>query len=241
MDGIDLKVKEFSLALNKYETQKKYFYIHLVCASLVVFLQALSFSLIFLDAKFSWLQLLISIPVAFILADFINGLIHMIMDNNTHYTSIVGPLIAVFHLHHAKLKYLPKPVPLIYFHESGFKIWLAVYLCILVFLQVFFNIAVMWLLIGAFFAVFSSMAEVSHYLCHNYNNQKGFIAWLQKNHILLNKSHHLPHHREDNIQYAFLNGLTDPVLNLIAASCCKGYKNHADFHVALYTRDLSKC
>ena len=62
------------------------------------------------------------------------------------------------------------------------------------------------------------------------------IAWLQSKRILLYKPYHLQHHRDDNIQYAFLNGMTDSLLNIIARYCFKGYKNHADLHVSLYIK-----
>ena len=48
---------------------------------------------------------LIYFIIAYILTDFINGLVHMYMDNNAHYSSIIGPLIAAFHLHHRQPQY----------------------------------------------------------------------------------------------------------------------------------------
>jgi hypothetical protein len=239
-NDLELKVVQFSRALKKYETRKRYRYIHLACAYWIVLLQVGSLILIFQEPTISLKKCLLSIPLAYILADFFNGLTHMIMDNNTRYQSLFGPFIAVFHLHHAKLKYQTRPLLHVYFYESGFKLWLVVYLFILILLQLFVPLNSIWYLIGAFFAVFSSFAEVSHYLCHNFNKKKGVIAWLQRNRFLLYKPYHLNHHRADNIQYAFLNGVSDFLLNIIARYCYKGYKNHADVHVAYYIKETLK-
>ena len=46
--------------------------------------------------------------------------------------------------------------------------------------------------------------------------------------------HHKHHHLSDNINYAFLNGITDPILNKIALYLYNGYKNNADLHVLAY-------
>ena len=241
-NDLELKVVQFSRALKKYETHKRYGYTHLVCSCLIVLLQMGSLILVFLEPTFSMSKCLLSIPLAYVLADFINGLIHMFMDNNTRYKSPLGPFIAAFHLHHAKPIYQKRPLLQVYFHESGFKLWLVVYLLIIILLQIFVPINSIGYLIGTFFAVFSSLAEVSHYLCHNSNSKKGVIAWLQRNRFLLYKPYHSHHHRSDNIQYAFLNGMTDSLLNIIARYCYKGYKNHADLHISIYIKNFKeKC
>ena len=71
---------------------------------------------------------IVSLVSAFFLADLINGLVHMYMDNNDNYDSLPGPLIAAFHLHHRTPLYKKNPLLLVYFNESGSKIWLAVFL-----------------------------------------------------------------------------------------------------------------
>jgi hypothetical protein len=225
---LELKTDQFSLALKKYETHKRYSYIHFACALFIVLSQIASLILVFSQPSRSFSPYLL----AYLLADFFNGLTHMIMDNNTQYQSALGPFIAAFHLHHAKLQYKTRPLFAVYFYESGFKLWLVVYLFTLILLQLFFPHNGVGYLVATFFAVFSSVAEVSHYLCHNFNSKKGVVAWLQRNRVLLYKPYHVQHHREDNIQYAFLNGMTDFLLNLIARHCFNGYKNHADLHVA---------
>lgn len=173
--------------------------------------------------------------VAYILTDFINGLVHMYMDNNTQYTSVVGPFISAFHLHHAR-RYKPKHPLKVYFYETGTKFWLLVYLIGLAFSQHYlllnYSVNVCLVSIG----ILSSIAELSHYWCHNATKKNKFISLLQKYHILLPKKHHAAHHLHDNTHYAFLNGVTDPLLNKISRYYYKGYKNHADQHAAAYIR-----
>jgi len=45
------------------------------------------------------------------------------------------------------------------------------------------------------------------------------------------------HHRLDNVNYAFLNGMTDPLINWIAAVYYHGYQKTTDQHTALYIKD----
>ena len=53
--------------------------------------------------------------------------------------------------------------------------------------------------------------------------------------LLLSKRHHARHHRDDNVNYAFLNGLSDPMLNAIARRCSRGYRSTTDLHYAAYS------
>jgi sterol desaturase/sphingolipid hydroxylase (fatty acid hydroxylase superfamily) len=80
--------------------------------------------------------------------------------------------------------------------------------------------------------ILSSVAEVSHYLCHTSNSQLTLI--FSKYGLLLSKKHHARHHLEDNVNYAFLNGWSDQLLNLIAKQFYPGYKNTTDRHYANY-------
>lgn len=176
---------------------------------------------------------LLTFAAAYVLADLVNGLVHMYMDANDDYESLAGPLIASFHLHHKTPRYKRKPLIQVYFHESGSKIWLVFFLAL----------ATAGVSLGAltgaaaygawYFSVLSSVAEVSHYLCHV--PQSGAARFLGKAGVLLPIRHHMRHHVEDNVNYAFLNGMTDPLLNVIARFVSRGYKNTTDTHYALYT------
>jgi hypothetical protein len=42
---------------------------------------------------------------------------------------------------------------------------------------------------------------------------------------------------QDNVSYAFLNGLTDPLINHIASRFYRGYKQNTDLHYATYVMD----
>jgi sterol desaturase/sphingolipid hydroxylase (fatty acid hydroxylase superfamily) len=81
--------------------------------------------------------------------------------------------------------------------------------------------------------VLSSIAEVSHYLCHSSNSRLAMSVGNLR--VLLPKRHHARHHLEDNRNYAFLNGCTDPLLNLIASLVYPGYKQTTDTHYALFS------
>ncbi len=173
--------------------------------------------------------------IAWLLADFFNGLVHMLMDNNDRYDSTAGPLIANFHLHHKIPRYTPHPLPMVYFVESGFKVWLAPCLAMIALLMQAGWLSPMLLHILVYIGILSSVAEVSHYLCHN--SVSPLAMFLGNCRILLSKRHHAVHHIKDNVSYAFLNGLTDPLINLIAAKFFRGYKQNTDLHYATYAMD----
>ena len=169
---------------------------------------------------------------AWLLADFVSGLVHMHMDNNDRYDSLAGPLIANFHLHHKIPRYTPHCLPEVYFVESGSKVWLAPCLAVIALMTLFDGLNPLLLYILVYTGVFSSIAEVSHYLCHT--SVSPLAMFLGNCRILLSKRHHAVHHIQDNVSYAFLSGLTDPLINYIAARFYRGYKNNTDLHYASY-------
>lgn len=179
------------------------------------------------------LRQILALVAAYLLTDFINGLVHIYMDNNDRYESLDGPLIANFHLHHKTPVYKKRNLLLVYFMETGSKVWLVGYLLSVVALQSLLEINSVVLYTLVYIGILSSVAEVSHYLCHSSTSKTA--ALLAKIGLLLSKRHHAPHHLRDNNGYAFLNGFSDPLLNLIAAACCKGYKQQTDLHYAQYT------
>ena len=176
---------------------------------------------------------LVALVVAYLLTDFINGLVHMYMDNNDRYESIDGPLIANFHLHHKTPMYTKRNLLVVYYMETGSKVWLVGYLLLVVALETLFEINSTLLYILVYIGILSSLAEVSHYLCHS--SRSPVALFLARIGLLLTKRHHATHHLRDNNGYAFLNGFTDPLLDLIATACCTGYKQHTDLHYAQYT------
>lgn len=176
---------------------------------------------------------LIAILCAYLLTDFINGLVHIYMDNNDRYDSLVGPLIANFHLHHKIPLYKKNNLLIVYFNESGSKVWLVGFLAIVALLPEVTAIDPTVMQILVYTGILSSIAEVSHYLCHSSTSPTAiFLARIG---LLLSKRHHAGHHLQDNTNYAFLNGFTDPLLNLIAARFYGGYKQNTDLHYAHYT------
>lgn len=232
------KAKEFEVAMSHFNSNVFYRKINYVVSIAVIILQLISIDGLYNNYKIDIIDPFNSVIVflfSYVMTDFINGLIHMYMDNNVKYSSVFGPFIAAFHLHHKKPIYKRKSILRVYFDESGAKYWLPVYLALVIYLQnnllLSFNLNLCLTSIG----ILSSIAEVSHYLCHNSKKNNVIINILQKYKILLPKEHHKIHHCHDNVNYAFLNGVSDPVINIIASVLYDGYKNNADKHVMFYT------
>lgn len=234
-DDLTVKVDAFSKAIKTYQTHWFYRHCGEVVSSFIVLLQIITLIKLYQTYDHTNLFILIFIfIIAYSITDFVNGFVHMMMDNNTHYTSLVGPFIAAFHLHHATPKYTKRHPVKVYFDESGSKFWLLVYLLLLVLAQhtwsLNYRIDFGLVCVG----ILSSVAELSHYWCHNATKKNKIIKYLQAHHILLSNKYHAIHHTADNIQYCFLNGMADPLINRIARHWYKGYKQHADQHVAAY-------
>jgi len=234
---LQLKIKEYKTAIEKYNNIAWYRGIEVLASMIVITLQSATIMNLFYHHKTTGIiAIILTVFIAYVVTDFISGLVHMIMDNNTNYSSIVGPFVATFHLHHHKLTYQNKHPIKIYFYESGHKFWLVIYLLLLFIIQCFINLSFCLNLCLITISLMSSLSELSHFWCHNSPQAKGVIGLLQKYRILLSMNHHKFHHRDDNTHYAFLNGMTDPVLNVLANYLFKGYKNHTDKHVAAYVR-----
>lgn len=222
---------QFADAMRRYESQRIYFWFN-KAVSLFNVISQLSLLAYSFTLQLGAGERVLAFVAAFILADFINGLAHLIMDHNAHYSSVAGPLIAAFHLHHDTPRYHQKPLWQVYVDESGFKVWLVFYLAAVMVLLSSLAIPHFLQVLLINFAVLSSLAEVSHYLCHN--SQSAVVKVLQRFWLILPKQHHLKHHKYDNVNYAFLNGMTDPLINVIAAVFYQGYRDNTDQHVDLY-------
>lgn len=228
------KQRQFNTAIEKYNNSRGYHMFDMLVASVNICLQAW---LLWRSWHFSIGigRQLAALMIAWVLADFVNGLVHMYMDNNDRYDSLAGPLIANFHLHHKTPLYKRKFLPMVYFVESGSKVWLAPVLAVTALLSLSAQINPFLFCILVYTGILSSVAEVSHYLCHT--SRAPLAMLLGDCGILLAKRHHAGHHLQDNVNYAFLNGLTDPVLNLIARRFSRGYKQHTDLHYATWQAD----
>jgi len=236
--AIDLDLAEkqhqFNAAIERYNTRAGYKLFNIAVSSVNISLQIwLLWQLrtVPISAAGQAAALLIS----WLLADFVNGLVHMYMDSNDRYASSAGPLIANFHLHHKIPRYTPRSLPVVYFIETGFKVWLAPFLVVTALLAGSSWLPPLLLHILVYSGILSSVAEVSHYLCHNSVSPLAML--LGDCRLLLSKKHHAVHHLQDNVSYAFLNGLTDPLLNPIARRFFRGYKQNTDLHFATYTMD----
>lgn len=226
------KQEQFNRAMERYSSQARYaLFGHLISTANITLQLYLLYRVCPLSIGPLWQ--LVALAAAYLLTDFINGLVHMYMDNNDRYESIDGPLIANFHLHHKTTVYTQRNLLLVYFLETGSKVWLVGYLLLVVLLQALFEINSTVLYTLVYIGILSSVAEVSHYLCHS--STSPVAMFLARIGLLLSKRHHAPHHLRDNISYAFLNGFTDPLLDLIARACCRGYKQHTDLHYAQYS------
>lgn len=204
------KQEQYRRAMEKFEGHPVYRNLGAVVATVIVVLQAVCLALLPWDeASLLWLPLLV---VAYVLADFVNGLIHMAMDHADNYSSVIGPLVAAFHRHHHMPQYRDRPVLVVLLAENSMKVWLAVYMVLLVATLGHLPVELGVLLLA--FSLLSSVAELSHYLCHN--STHGFVRALQRARILLHPDHHRLHHAAENTHYAFLNGMTNPLVNWIA-------------------------
>jgi sterol desaturase/sphingolipid hydroxylase (fatty acid hydroxylase superfamily) len=223
------KQEQYRRAMDKFEHHLVYRNLGTVVAAVIVLLQAVCLALLpWGAATLAWIPLFV---LAYVLADFVNGLIHMVMDNTADYTSVIGPLVAAFHRHHHVPKYRDRPVLIVLLAENSMKNWLAVYMLGLVAVLGFLPPALAFTLLA--FSLLSSVAELSHYLCHNSTHR--FVRALQSARILLHPNHHRMHHEADNTHYAFLNGMTNPLVNWIAKRVYPGgYVETTDAHSAPY-------
>ena len=112
------KQQQFNAAMDKFEHMPVYVLIGNTVSFVNVTLQAVLVVLAF-QRSIPLLNHILTLAVAYVLADFVNGLVHMYMDNNQDYLSPVGPLVASFHLHHRTPLYKRNPIPVVYYHESG--------------------------------------------------------------------------------------------------------------------------
>ena len=231
---LETKIHEFQKAMARYHASFFYQNMGTAVAIVIISLQfTTAIQFYSLSREIHPLQLIIPFLCAYILTDFINGLVHLFMDNNTLYTSFLGPLIAVFHMHHVTPRYIDRHPVKIYFYETGSKNWLLFYLAILASIQHGIALPVRLNFCLVCIGILSSLAEVSHYWCHKPNNNP-LIHCLQNGGVLLSKKHHGIHHTADNKNYAFLNGVSDPLINFIADCIYDGYKSHSDLHAKAY-------
>lgn len=230
--SLELKQKQFNSAMELYESKKGYKllgrFVSISNISLQIYIlsQVLTFSIGF------WWQI-VSVIAAYLITDFINGLVHLYMDANDNYDSSAGPLIANFHLHHRTSRYQDNNLLVVYFNETGSKIWLIFYLITIAILFHLPNSNPLFLYTLTYVGILSSIAEVSHYLCHNSNS--AVVIFLARVKLSLPKREHARHHLEDNVSYTFLNGITDPLVDYIAKIFFAGYKNKTDLHYAKYS------
>lgn len=223
--------RSFNAAMERFNSQKRYrWFGHAVAATNISMQVWLLWHL--REYQLSFVAAIGALLAAWVVTDFVNGLVHLYMDANDRYDSFVGPLIANFHLHHRTPLYTPRSLPVVYFMESGSKVWLVPCLAAVVWLGASGLLSPWGAHLLVCTGVLSSVAEVSHYLCHT--SSSTLARHLGNSGILLSKRHHAVHHTQDNVSYAFLNGVTDPLLNLIAARFSPGYKSHTDLHYGAY-------
>jgi hypothetical protein len=226
------KQMQFNMAMERFQKLPGYVWTGRL-TSFVVIASQIALGALAFRQPISLPAHLLAFIAAFALADFVNGLAHMYMDNNDDYNSIVGPLVAAFHLHHRRPQYKINPLHVVYIHESGSKIWLAALSLIAVPLAWGGGIRGPAIYILFYFSALSSIAEISHYLCHT--PAPKFLQLLGKAGILMSARYHSRHHTGDNFNYTFLNCMTDPLVNMLARVLYpRGYKKTTDTHYAFY-------
>ncbi|CAA6803116.1 MAG: Unknown protein [uncultured Sulfurovum sp.] len=228
--NLNTKQRAFNKAMTQYHDNKNYQKIYKLVSILNVGMQMYLFILLF-TFSIEWYIFFLILFISYFITDFVNGYVHMYMDNNDRYDSMVGPFIASFHLHHRTPEYKNFSIVRIYFNESGPKFWLVPFLILTVILSLF-SVSEYILLTLILVGILSSVAEVSHFLCHNSNSK--VVLFLQKMNLLLSMKHHDNHHEKDNQSYAFLNGMSDFLLDRIASKLYRGYKENSDLHANGY-------
>ena len=226
------KQAQFNLAMKHYNSRGVYMLFGRLVSSANISLQLIVVILLW-GMPLAPGVMFLAFVSAYYLTDLINGIIHMIMDHHENYSAIYGPLVAHFHLHHQTPVYTRRALPVVYFNESGAKIWLVPYLAGVLLLIHFTLIPIFLLHVLVYVGILSSVAEVSHYLCHSSKSKTVFF--LARIGLLLSRKHHASHHSQDNTNYAFLNGASDPLINFIARTFYAGYKTTTDLHFANYT------
>jgi hypothetical protein len=230
--SLELKQEQFNAAMELYESRTGYklfgTFVSITNISMQIYIlsRALTLTIGF------WRQI-VSLIAAYLITDFINGLVHLYMDANDNYESLAGPLIANFHLHHRTPRYQNNNLLVVYFNETGSKIWLIFYLAAVAVLFHLPNSNPVLLYTLTYVGILSSIAEVSHYLCHNSNS--AVAMFLMRIKLLLPKRGHARHHLADNVSYTFLNGATNPLVDFIAKMSSTGYKSKTDLHYAKYS------
>ncbi|MEI7637708.1 MAG: fatty acid desaturase CarF family protein [Syntrophus sp. (in: bacteria)] len=230
--NLELKQRQFNSAMELFENRKRYKLLGILVSIINISLQIYTLSYAFTLAIGFWWQI-ISLITAYLITDFVNGLVHLYMDDNENYDSLAGPFIANFHLHHRTPRYQDNNLLIMYFNETGSKIWLVFYLVAVAILFHLPNSNPFLLYTMTYVGILSSIAEISHYLCHNSNS--AMVMFLIRLKLLLPKREHAIHHTKDNASYAFLNGITNPLVDFIAKMFFTGYKNKTDLHYAKYS------
>ncbi|MFA7330001.1 MAG: fatty acid desaturase CarF family protein [Candidatus Delongbacteria bacterium] len=224
-EDLQQKQREFRAALARLESRPVYRLLGWAVSGAVLAGQAALMGLS-LQRPVGWPAGLLLLAAAWLLADLLGGLVHLIMDHHQRYTGFFGPLTAAFHLHHRTPRYQDQPLWRVYVHESGFKLWLPPFLALG--LALADPLGPAGLRLWAWVGLLSSVAEVSHYLCHNSGAR--WARSLAAAGLLLPRREHARHHREDNVSYAFLNGWSNPLLDILARRGFPGYKQGTDRH-----------
>lgn len=230
-----MKQAQFNAAMALYESRGRYKLFGKFVAAAIVSMQAFLLFRVF-GLSIGPARQLAAFAAAYLLADFVNGLVHLYSDHMDDYESLGGPLVANFHLHHKRPRYKDNNLAVMYFNESGSKVWLVPCLAALCWLSFRPGMDPALLTALVYAGVLSSVAEVSHYLAHN--SVSPAAAFLARAGLLLGKKRHARHHLEDNVSYTFLNGFTDPLVDRIARKFYTGYKNGTDLHYAKYTAPI---
>jgi hypothetical protein len=95
METLDQKQAEFVAAMERYEGESGYArFGHFVAAGNVVL--QLTLLVFALTADISWIWHVLLFGAAYLVADFINGFAHLLMDNCVRYQGVLGPSSRIF-------------------------------------------------------------------------------------------------------------------------------------------------
>lgn len=197
-------------SFDRFNTTRVQSYFYITILTIGYSLMSMSMHLMKFNVR---IYLIVGI-LAYVLTDFVNGIIHMIVDNLTYDKGDIGALITGFHTHHDKDNGIIRDKKYKHIHpfisNVGSKHWLAILLYISLRIKLDERVH-----LGLFmFGVFSIFAEYSHYASHTIKDNS-LINVLRRLGVMLKPDYHMIHH-DHGEYYAFLNGMTDPLINYIS-------------------------
>lgn len=183
--------------------------------SLIIFLSGYGFLFYTFLPKMTVLNMTVGLLAGFIFADFLSGIAHIFLDHIiSHKNPLFGEVAICFNMHHLDPKEITheNPIQLI---KTPFSLGSPVMIATIAI--GYFSGSIWFTLLTFWTITFLVLAQVVHRIAHFGTPSNKVIAFLQKVRILLPSKEHMEHHQNgEQTQFCILNGICNPVVNLIA-------------------------